>query len=171
MATFTFVCHLLLAGAQDRSTGKEYAMRRECRTTRCGHASLDMYIEDVITIPLPAFVREPLLVVIDVQETRRALVARLLTFAHYQVYLPNTAGEALIWFMQHLIAPQAILLGNVNPLDQFFIQRLFERVVMQNGRQIPVISLVDLPGTRPEDDLLGCSVLLEILWLEVPRYK
>ncbi len=59
-----------------------------------------MYIEDVITIPLPAFAREPLLVVIDVQETRRALVARLLTFAHYQVYVPNTAGEALIWFMQ-----------------------------------------------------------------------
>ncbi len=134
-------------------------------------ASSDMYIEDVITIPLPAFAREPLLVVIDVQETRRALVARLLTSAHYQVYVPNTAGEALIWFMQHLIAPQAILLGNVNPLDQFFTERLFERVVMQNGRQIPVISLVDLPGTRSTDELPGCSALLEILWLEVPRYK
>ncbi len=146
-------------------------MRRECRTTRCGHASSDMYIEDVITIPLPAFVREPLLVVIDVQETRRALVARLLTFAHYQVYVPNTAGEALIWFMQHLIAPEAILLGKVDPLDQFFTERLFERVVMQNGRQIPVISLVDLPGTRPAGELPGCSALLEILWLEVPRYK
>jgi len=130
-----------------------------------------MYIEDVLTIPLPAFVREPLLVVIDVQEARRAWVTRLLTFAHYQVYVPNTAGEALIWFMQHLIAPQAILLGDVNPLDQFFTQRLFERVVIQNGRQIPVISLVDLPGTRSTDPLPGSSTLLEILWLEVPRYK
>ncbi len=146
-------------------------MRRECRTTKCGYASSDMYIEDVITIPLPAFVREPLLVVIDDQETRRALVARLLTSAHYQVYLPNTAGEALIWFMQHLIAPEAILLGNVDPLDQFFTERLFERVVMQNGRQIPVISLVDLPGTRSASELPECSALLEILWLEVPRYK
>lgn len=130
-----------------------------------------MYIEDVITIPLPAFAREPLLVVIDAQETRRAFVSRLLTFAHYQVYVPNTAGDALIWFMEHLIAPQAILLGNVNPLDQFFTQRLFERVVMQKGRQIPVISLVDLPGARSADDLAGCSALLEILWLEVPRFK
>ena len=134
-------------------------------------ASSDMYIEDVITIPLPAFVREPLLVVIDIQETRRTLVARLLTFAHYQVYVPNTAGEALIWFMQHLIAPEAILLGKVDPLDQFFTERLFERVVMQNGRQIPVISLVDLPGTRPAGELPECSALLEILWLEVRRYK
>ena len=146
-------------------------MRRECKTTRCGHASSDMYIEDVITSPLPAFAREPLLVVIDNQEVRRAWVAQLLTFAHYQVYVPNTAGEALIWFTQHLIAPQAILFGDLNPVDQSFTQRLFERVVMQNGRQIPVISLVDLPGTRSADELPGCSALLEILWLEVPRYK
>jgi len=70
-----------------------------------------------------------------------------------------------------VIAPEAILLGKVDPLDQFFTERLFERVVMQNGRQIPVISLVDLPGTRPAGELPECSALLEILWLEVPRYK
>jgi hypothetical protein len=130
-----------------------------------------MYIEDVITSPLPAFAREPLLVVIDNQEVRRAWVAQLLTFAHYQVYVPNTAGEALIWFTQHLIAPQAILFGDLNPVDQSFTQRLFERVVIQNGRQIPVISLVDFPETRSTSNPPGCSALLEILWLEVPRSK
>ncbi len=163
--------HLLLPGMQVRSRGKEYATRRECTTRRCGHASLDMYIEDVITSPLPAFAREPLLVVIDNQEVRRAWVAQLLTFAHYQVYVPNTAGEALIWFTQHLIAPQAILFGDLNPVDQSFTQRLFERVVIQNGRQIPVISLVDFPETRSTSNPRGCSALLEILWLEVPRSK
>ena len=163
--------HLLLPGMQVRSRGKEYATRRECTTRRCGHASLDMYIEDVITSPLPAFAHEPLLVVIDNQEVRRAWVAQLLTFAHYQVYVPNTAGEALIWFTQHLIAPQAILFGDLNPVDQSFTQRLFERVVIQNGRQIPVISLVDFPETRSTSNPRGCSALLEILWLEVPRSK
>ena len=163
--------HLLLPGMQVRSRGKEYPTRRECTTRRCGHASLDMYIEDVITSPLPAFAREPLLVVIDNQEVRRAWVAQLLTFAHYQVYVPNTAGEALIWFTQHLIAPQAILFGDLNPVDQSFTQRLFERVVIQNGRQIPVISLVDFPETRSTSNPRGCSALLEILWLEVPRSK
>ena len=166
-----FEYHLLLPGMQVRSRGKEYATRRECTTRRCGHASLDMYIEDVITSPLPAFAREPLLVVIDNQEVRRAWVAQLLTFAHYQVYVPNTAGEALIWFTQHLIAPQAILFGDLNPVDQSFTQRLFERVVIQNGRQIPVISLVDFSETRSTSNPRGCSALLEILWLEVPRYK
>ena len=166
-----FEYHLLLPGMQVRSRGKEYPTRRECTTRRCGHASLDMYIEDVITSPLPAFAREPLLVVIDNQEVRRAWVAQLLTFAHYQVYVPNTAGEALIWFTQHLIAPQAILFGDLNPVDQSFTQRLFERVVIQNGRQIPVISLVDFSETRPTSNPRGCSALLEILWLEVPRSK
>jgi hypothetical protein len=163
--------HLLLSSMQVRSRGKEYATRRECTTRRCGHASLDKYIEDVITSPLPAFAREPLLVVIDNQEVRRAWVAQLLTFAHYQVYVPSTAGEALIWFTQHLIAPQAILFGDLNPVDQSFTQRLFERVVIQNGRQIPVISLVDFSETRPTSNPRGCSALLEILWLEVPRSK
>ena len=162
---------MLLISTQVRSRGKEYATRRECTTRRCGHASLDMYIEDVITSPLPAFAREPLLVVIDNQEVRRAWVAQLLTFAHYQVYVPNTAGEALIWFTQHLIAPQAILFGDLNPVDQSFTQRLFERVVIQNGRQIPVISLVDFHETRSTSNPRGCSALLEILWLEVPRSK
>lgn len=156
---------------QVRFRGKEYAMRGECITRRCGHANADMYSEDVITSPLPAFVREPLLVVIDVQEARRAWVAQLLTFAHYQVYVPNTAGEALMWFMQHAVAPQAILFGDLNPLDEVFTQRLFERVVIQNDRQIPVISLVDFPEARGNDYAPGCSTLLEILWLEVPRHK
>ncbi|SRR6266487_4726410 len=137
-----------------------------------------MDVADGTTSPLPLFARPPFILVLDMREARRAWVARLLAFAHYHAYVPPTPIEAYTWLEQHLVIPQAILLGDFDLSDQVFTQRIFQRFVIQQGQQIPVISLAhfahqtaagaDQPFSSVSQD---CIALLEVLWQEVPRWS
>ena len=145
-------------------------------TNRGGRPNSTMDAEDPPTAPLPAVAREPLIVVLDAWEARRRWVARFLSLAHYHSYVPHTTVEAFRWFVQHPVSPQAILLGDLDPADQLYTQWLLQRIVVQRGQQIPVISLAAfLPETIGVSessflpDVGSCMALLEVLWQEVPR--
>ena len=135
-----------------------------------------MNIEDAATSPLPRTVSEPLLLLLDIREARRIWVMWILGLAHYHVYAPATATEAVIWFLQHPVAPRAILVGDLYPHEQGLIQLLFRRYAVQSGRQIPIVALADdAPETvltsepfSSLDPRQGMD-LLELLWREVSR--
>src|SRR5438067_1889410 len=138
-----------------------------------------MHIEETVTNPLPRWVRDPLLLLLDARQARRIWVARLLAWAHYHVYAPDTVAEAASWFLHHPVAPQAILVGELDPSEQELTQLLFRQYVVQGGRQIPVIALVDAsvdgtssrsePSFSPEPDARQGLDLLEVLWQDVSR--
>ena len=147
-------------------------MRGETCSRREGYVNRAMRIEDAVKIPLPAYARDPLLVVVDAHEERLTWVVNLLTFANYRVYAPSSTVEAFTWSVQHLIVPQAILFGEINPPDRYYLQWLLRRVDTQRGRQIPIVFLpAYLPDRAPSfsPDARGSIEILQLLWQEVPR--
>ena len=135
-----------------------------------------MNAADAITSPLPAFARSPLLMVIDIREDRLDWVLRVLAFANYHAYAAATPLEAFSWYMQYLVVPEAILLGQIRQQELFFVYRLLQRMVLQPGNEVPVLYLSTyIPDTafmsiHPfSSNSPGCYPLLEALWQIVPR--
>jgi hypothetical protein len=136
-----------------------------------------MNTADAITQPLPAYAREPLLLVIDAQEERLVWVVRLLTFAHYHVHAAPTPLEMLVWYVQHPMSPQAVLLGQVDRHNLFLVQRLLQRIVRRRKKEVPLIFLATyLPDTEVagvesslSSSMRGGFALLELLWQLVVR--
>jgi hypothetical protein len=133
-----------------------------------------MNTADAITQPLPAYAREPLLLVIDAQEERLVWAVRLLTFAHYHVYATLTPLEMLIWYVQHPMSPQVVLLGEIDRHNLFLVQRLIRR----RKKEIPLIFLATyFPNTEaadvessPSSSTRDGLALLEVLWQLVVRF-
>ena len=133
-------------------------------------------LADALTQPFPAYLREPLLILIDANNERRVWVVRLLTLAYYHVYDTESPLEAFTWWVQHPSIPQALLLGYVSPSNQFFVQRLRQQVEQLSRKALPMIVLTPyLPDSafaslrRAPTDSRGPLALLDILWRTIPR--
>ncbi len=136
-----------------------------------------MQIDALITGPLPASLRESLLLVIDAREARLRWVVRLLAFAHYRAHAALTPFEAYSWYREHLVEPQAMLLGQVSQQERLFVALVWQRISRQRGQAIPIISLAAyLSETASRGTLSfsprsgGCYALLEVLWRVVARH-
>src|SRR5215467_2554102 len=136
-----------------------------------------MDIADFTTSPILTSAPEPLVLVIDACEERSMLLVRLLAFANYRTYVVRTLQEASSWYIEHAIPPEAIVFGDMNSLEHFFVRRLQERISIQQGKYIPAISLaLYLPHTpftkisSASTCSYGYFALLELLWQVVPRY-
>ncbi len=135
-----------------------------------------METNDSITRPLPLPLREPLLLLIDAHEGRHRWVVSLLAFANYHVYATGRPLEAYVWYLEHQMVPQVLLLGQLHAQERFFVRRFWQLMVTRQGKNIPVVSLetyfpvVAARGT-PSFSLgaRGDFRLLEILWRLVTR--
>ena len=137
---------------------------------------MNAYFSEEPTRQLPPYEREPLLLVIDTQMDRRLWVSNLLAYAHYHAYTTSAPRESFIWYVQHQMTIQALLLGDVPQQEHFIIQRLLQRMISFQRTEIPTISLAAyLPsetriGSIPfTPRAQGGIALLEALWLQVAR--
>jgi hypothetical protein len=135
-----------------------------------------METSDIPTSPLPAPLREPLLLLIDAHEGRHRWVVSLLAFANYHVYATSRPLQAYVWYLEHQMVPQVLLLGQLHAQERFFARRFWQLMATRQGKNIPVVSLETYfpvaaargtpsfsPGTQ------GGFGLLEILWRLVTR--
>ncbi|HYU76491.1 MAG TPA: hypothetical protein VEL31_27790 [Ktedonobacteraceae bacterium] len=135
-----------------------------------------METNDIITSPLPLPLREPLLLLIDAHEGRHRWVVSLLAFANYHVYATGRPLEAYVWYLEHQMAPQVLLLGQLHAQERFFAQRFWQLMVTRQGKNIPVVSLetyFPVAGARGTPSFSpgarGDFGLLETLWRLVTR--
>lgn len=99
---------------------------------------------------LPAGASDILL--IDVNDERARGIAQLLAQSHYHVLTAANSLDAFTRFLKETYIPVAILLGQEDARDQFFLQRLIQQVYLKYAWEIPVIRLRTQPlppVTRP----------------------
>jgi hypothetical protein len=132
-----------------------------------------MDIADIATGSVPVYTtHEPILILIDAREARRAWVISLLAFANYRVYAASTSLEAFTWYLKHPVMPQALLLGQVTQQEYLFISRLLQRIKEQTRKQLPIIPLETYLPTSYSPLATGSRGsygLLEHLWRVVAR--
>jgi hypothetical protein len=135
-----------------------------------------METSEITTSPLPTPIVEPLLILIDAHDVRHRWVVSLLAFANYHVYATWRPLEAYAWYLEHQMAPQVLLLGQLNPQERFFARRFWQLMATRQGKNIPVVSLetyFPVAGARGTPSFSpsarGCFGLLEILWRLVAR--
>jgi hypothetical protein len=134
------------------------------------------YFSEDPTRPLPPNEREPLLLVIDAQTQRRIWVSDLLAYANYHTHSMASPRESFIWYIQHQLVIDALLLGDISQQEHFLAQRLLQRIVSHQGSEIPIFSLAAyLPDETRSGSIplaqwaQGGIALLEALWLNIAR--
>lgn len=120
--------------------------------------------------------------VIDADEQRGQRLARILTLAHYRPTVTSSPFQAMERTLDGAPAPDAIVLGRLDPQQEFLLTRLVQRQLRDYAETVPLIAMP--PNVTDEPPILvdpyqpyfhmasrACTEVLEVVWRALPRTR